>query len=283
MSTLLDALRFSWDELRARPLKPVRVAVVDSGVDARHPDLRARVVEAWRVETRGGVRAVPAARGRNQDLFGHGTGVAGIVTRIAPNAEIVDVRVLDRRNEAGGEMLVAGFERALKTGSRIVNLSLACSDRFAGDLQDLCERAYRHNQVVVAAKRNMPLFDLGYPAEFSTCISVDLGRFPTCFQLHWRKPPIEVVAQGEQVMTTAAGGGYAPMTGTSFATPTVSGLCALLLGAFPSLQMFELKALLKWFAQSDPPAGPGGRGTPRAAPARPPRGRRRRAEEPRPM
>lgn len=248
MKTITEAFQLDWAALQGRPLKPVRVAIVDSGIDARHPDLRARVVEAWRVEAGDPIRAVRTSASGNQDVFGHGTGVAGIVASVAPNAKLIDIRVLDEKNEATGEMLLAGFEQALETGANVINLSLACSNRLASPLRALCERAYRRNQVVVAASRNMPLFDLGFPAELSSCISVNLGKFATAFDLGWKMPPIEVRARGEQVMTTAAGGGYTAMTGTSFATPTVSGLCALLLGALPDLQVFELKTLLKWRA-----------------------------------
>lgn len=249
MKTIIDAFHLEWSELRNQPLQPVRVAVVDSGIDACHPDLRDRVVEAWELVLRDEICAVSAPVPQNQDLFGHGTGVAGIVASVAPNAELIDIRVLDQKNEATGEMLLAGFERALDTGARVINLSLACSNRLAPALHALCERAYRSRQVVVAASRNLPLFDLGFPAELSYCISVNLGKYDSAFELGWKPPPIEVHAQGEHVMTTAAGGGYTAVTGTSFATPNVSGLCALLLGAFPDLQAYELKTLLKWCAQ----------------------------------
>ena len=55
---------------------------------------------------------------------------------------------------------------------------------------------------------------------------------------------IEFRARGEDVRVAAMGGGYTTMTGTSFATPTVSGICALLRGAYPDLQTFEVKAIL---------------------------------------
>ena len=87
---------------------------------------------------------------------------------------------------------------------------------------------------MVAAKRNMPLQDNGFPAELSSCIGVDLARFPSPY--HAEIPAthqIEFAARGENVTTTAAGGGYQSMTGTELRDPTVTGLCALLLGAFP--------------------------------------------------
>ncbi len=222
------------------------MAVVDTGVDSRHPDLRKRVAEAWKIEP----PAEPAQcrPGRNNDVFGHGTGVAGIIAGIAPNARIFDIRMLDARCAGSGAALLAGVRMAIDRGMRLINLSLACHAKFAAELRQLCDRACRRNIVIVAAKRNMPLEDNGWPAEISTCINVDRADFASPYLLKYHRPPIEFVARGTRVVTPARGGGYCEMTGTSFATPTVTGLCALLLGAFPRLRTFELKTLLKHFA-----------------------------------
>ncbi|HUT37228.1 MAG TPA: S8 family serine peptidase [Planctomycetota bacterium] len=251
MSSIERALGVSLRGLRRRRLAPVQVAVVDSGMDATHPALRGRVKEAWKVVTRGeAARAVKVSRARNNDAYGHGTAVAGIIAAIAPNARLLDVRVLDAHCQGGGPALLAGFEQAIASGARLINLSLACVAEFAPQLHELCERAYRGNQIVIAARRNMPLADNGFPAEFSSCISVDMADFASPFVLDFLDPPpIEFAARGEHVRVPAAGGGHTYMTGTSFATPAVTGLCALLVGAYPDLRLFELKSLLKHAAR----------------------------------
>jgi subtilisin len=250
LSSLRSALELTLEKLQGMPLEPVEVAVVDSGIDATHSDLTNRVTFACWVHTSPrGPKVDERALAQDNDAYGHGTGVAGVIAQIAPNARLLDVRVLDEGNCGQGEILVAGFRWAVERGVRLINLSLASKARFAPQLHELCEQAYRQNQVVVAAKRNMPLVDNGFPAELSTCIGVDLDQFPSPFTLRYRpEPPIEYVARGVEVMTTARGGGYTPMTGTSFATPTVAGLCALLIGAYPDLRPFEVKTLLKVFA-----------------------------------
>jgi subtilisin family serine protease len=92
----------------------------------------------------------------------------------------------------------------------------------------------------------MPLTDNGFPAELSSCISVDVGRFETALKVQFQADhAIEFVGHGEDVKVAAAGGGYTTMTGTSFATPAVSGLCALLVGAYPDLRPFDVKSLLR--------------------------------------
>jgi len=251
MNLIDEALKTPFEKLRGRRLAPVTVAVVDSGVDATHPDLRDRMAGAWRIVShKGREKPVKCRPGRNNDAFGHGTGVAGIIARLAPNARILDICVLGEDCSGSGGALLAGFRLAVARGARLINLSLACKAAYAAELHQLCELAYRRNQVVIAAKRNMPLEDNGFPAELSACVSVDRANFPSPFMLKFLEPPpIEFAAHGDRVLTTARGGGYTEMTGTSFATPTVTGLCALLVGAYPELRPFEIKAVLKRFAR----------------------------------
>lgn len=248
---LLSALTSSFPELLARPLEPVAVAVLDSGIDATHPDLAGRVTAAYAVEKVGEEYQVVAGQvPANCDLYGHGTAVASIIAKIAPNARLIDIRVLDALNVGAGQALIAGFRWAVEQRIRIINLSLAARPAFAQPLHRLCEQAYRQNQLVIAARRNMPLMDDGLPAEFSSSIGVDLGKFLDQFHLKYRPDhAIEFIAHGEEVVVAAAGGGYTTMTGTSFATPAVTGICALLVGAYPDLRPFEIKSVLRWFSE----------------------------------
>ncbi len=248
---LLEALTERYEDLRRRALDPVEVAILDSGIDATHPDLAGRVVAAYRVEeVEDGYRAVEVRAGGNADVFGHGTGVASIVARTAPNARLVDVRVLDADNLGAGRALLAGMAAAIERGSRVVNMSLAASSEFAPRLAALCEKAYRNDQVVVAARRNMPLADDGFPAELSSAISVDCERRDDPDSILFRRETtIEYAAHGEDVVVAAPGGAFTTKSGTSFATPLVSGLCALLLGAYPELEPFEVRTVLKALAE----------------------------------
>ena len=102
----------------------VTVAVVDSGVDAAHPDVgtvgRAIALQ-WDQET----EEVVSAEGPHEDLFGHGTACAGIIRRAAPDAAIWSVRVLGSRLTGKGVVFAAGLRWAIKEGARVVNLSLS--------------------------------------------------------------------------------------------------------------------------------------------------------------
>jgi subtilisin len=246
------ALEARLDELARRAIHPVDVAILDSGIDATHPDLSGRVVAAYGVNAEGDEPQITEHTSpANRDAFGHGTAVASIIARLAPNARLVDVQVLEPGNQGTAAALVAGLRLVTERRYRLVNMSLAATARFAPLLAELCERAYRQNQIVVASKRNMPYTDLGFPAEFSSCVSVDRDNFPTPYHIRYLDgSPIEYAAHGDEVVCATPGGGYTAKTGTSFATPTVTGLCALLLGVFPDLRSFELKTILK--AMSDP-------------------------------
>ncbi len=240
-----------WDSIREMPLAPVTVAVLDSGVDGTHPALAGRLTGAVAVEMEDGKPVVrEKSIGDNNDLFGHGTPVAGIIAAIAPNARIYDVRVFNTSNDGARSVLLAGFAHALDQPMRLLNMSLAAVPSIKRELMELCEQAYFQQKIVVAARRNAPFENDGLPAELSSCIGVDRGEYPTPFDYIFRPgTPVEFEARGENVVAPARGGGYTTISGTSFATPTVCGLCALLLGAYPDMTLFELKTSLKQLAR----------------------------------
>jgi hypothetical protein len=245
--SLQEALDTKLSSLRERELSPVGVAILDTGIDSSHPDLRERVVRAFEVERAGRrFRVAPRHRPANNDRFGHGTGVSSVVAAIAPNARLVDIQVAGADKVGNGDALLAGLGFALECGFPLLNMSLACHRRLLEPLAELCEFAYFRNQVIVAARRNMPLTDHGLPAELSSCIGAEDARFPTPYQLRFHvRHPIEFGAHGDEIVVAAPGGKYTLQTGTSYATSTLTGLCALLLGAFPDLTPFELKSVLK--------------------------------------
>lgn len=247
--SLAEALSADLSKLAERDLRPVEVAVLDTGIDAGHPDLADRVDGAYEILDEDGVERASALPPGDNDPFGHGTGVASIVAEIAPNARIVDVQITGRDDVETGAFLLAGLRFALLRRSPVVNLSLACHGRFLAPLTELCELAHWQDQLVVAARRNMPLLEHGIPARLSSCIGVDSDDLPSPFGFRFQpRHPIECIARGEGVTVAAPGGKYAVQTGTSFATAAVSGLCALLLGAYPELSPFEVKSALKGLA-----------------------------------
>jgi subtilisin family serine protease len=256
-SDLVKALGANIAALSRRRLQPVDVAVIDSGIDATHPDIAGRVHLAYHVKAApGGPRIVQISKPSNQDSYGHGTAVASIIARIAPNARLIDVHVLEAGNIGSPDVLVAGLAAAVDNGWKVINMSLAATPMVARRLMPLCERAQFQGQVLVAARRNLPYPDDGYPAAFSSVLGVDNDDLSASLQYFFRNGPVEWRAKGDWRSVAAAGGGYTAKVGTSFATPVVTGISALLLGAFPALTPFELKSVLKAHAAPPPAAAP---------------------------
>jgi subtilisin len=241
-AALSEALQLTPGDLAARALQPVDVAIIDSGIDATHPDLVGRVAVSRRIED-GQVTELDTPG--NNDTYGHGTGVASIVARIAPNARLIDLRVLRPGNKGSGDDLLAGLRLAVRARHPVINMSLASPAKFVPQLIPLCERAYYQDQVIIAARRNMPISDEGFPAEFASVLGVDNGDLPQPIALRYHpRRVIELEAPGDAIPVAALNGGYTTLSGTSFAAPMVSGVCALLLGAFPALRPYEVRAIL---------------------------------------
>lgn len=244
---LRDLLAAGLESLAGRTLQPVEVAVLDSGIDATHPDLKGRVAACYAVEAAGqGWAAREREAGINNAVSEHGTAVASIIGRVAPNARIADIRVLDEHIGGEFEQMVEGLRTAVARGSPVINLSLAVLKApNLAKLQQLCEEAYYADQIVVAAARN-DRAGRSLPADLASCIGVDGMAAPSPFVIEYlARSQIEFKAQGVDVTVAVPGGGYRVRYGTSLATPVISALCALLKGAHPELTPFEIKTLLK--------------------------------------
>ena len=247
-SPLREALATSPTELAKRTdLAPVHVIVLDSGVDGTHPDLQGRITAAYTsAETEEGEPTVlEMDPEENSDTYGHGTSVCSIIARIAPNTTITSVRVLGGDNMGKGELLLEGVKHAVGLEGKVVNMSLAVASKFVPLLTPLCEQAYYDNKIIVAARRNAPLHNEGFPAALVPCVGVDNREYDTDYAFEWRGEVIEYAARGIDIPSAAMGGGYTTVTGTSFATPTMSGLVSLMCGAWPDITPFEVKAILK--------------------------------------
>lgn len=244
------ALTIDWLKANATG-KGVQVAIIDSGIDSLHPALEHRVVRTCVVHknAEGEIICEEIPVEKSVDNFGHGTAVAGCVTDVAPAVEIINIRVLNEYNACTGDILIAGLKWALQQGIRLVNMSLATSkQQWIESLYQLAEQAYLQNTIIVASRRNVG--DLGCPAMFSSVISVDRETYTDRYQLGYRaNNMIEYDARGTEIEVLAPGGGYAIQTGTSFATPHITGMVALLLEKFPKITGPEAKSILKALAQ----------------------------------
>jgi len=126
MNIVNPALNLDWLQENCTGRGTV-VAVVDSGVDATHPDLQGKVSRACVVQkaANGDITFSEQPGNKSSDSYGHGTAVAGVILSLAPCAQIVSVKVLNEYNRCTGQELIAGLKWALDQNIKLINMSLA--------------------------------------------------------------------------------------------------------------------------------------------------------------
>ncbi|MDP9407310.1 MAG: S8 family serine peptidase, partial [Actinomycetota bacterium] len=213
------------------------IAVLDTGVDARHPDLAGRVLPGTDVVNRDGDPA---------DDNGHGTGVAGVAAANAGNgvgvagvdwkARVLPVKVLGSTGQGRDSDIAEGMRWAVDRGATVINLSLGGGGR-SGVLTDAVEYALGRGVVVVAAAGNTGMQEESFPAAIPGVIAVaatDNSGAPATFST--TGPWVDVAAPGTGVATLGLSwsrSSYVAMTGTSFAAPLVSGVVGLVQARHP--------------------------------------------------
>ena len=220
----------------------VRVCVLDSGIELGHP-LVGEVL--WSVAPRkreDGTYEV--AEDSEGDLCGHGTACAGIIRALAPECELVSVRVLGAGYTGSAGAMLAGLEWAISRGFDVVNMSLSTTKKqYVDRLHELADIAYFNRTMLVASAHNMPVES--FPWRFASVISVGSheDKDPFVFYANPR-PPVEFFARGLMIDIAWLGGATINATGNSFATPHIAGICALILAKHPDLTPFQLKSVL---------------------------------------
>jgi len=219
--------------------KGVRVAVVDSGVAAAHPDLQGQVItERNFVDKRGAVGEA------------HGTAVAGIIAAranngvgiagVAPDARLLALRACWQQDAAHAACnsftLAKALQFAIDARAQVLNLSLTGpADRLLGRLLDV---ALGDGMTVVGAV-DAHAGDGGFPASHPGVLAVASGDGATS------PGPAQLLAPGGGVPAPLPGGGWGLVSGNSFAAAEVSGLVALLRQLEPSLDAADLHAALQ--------------------------------------
>jgi subtilisin family serine protease len=245
----------------------ITVGIVDTGVDAAHPDLAGKV--AFTADCVG--RAACADGAASSDPSGHGTLVAGVVTAgtgngrgvaaVAPDSRIVVARVLGPNGEGRAEDVNLGIRWAVDHGARVINLSLGDPNFVLNSVQGTPLRAaidyaWGKGAVPVLASGNYGSGGLG-SQNYGNLNAIVVGATDRSGGVAGYSSPVGtakwgVVAPGgsgasgpdNNVISTATGGGYASSAGTSMAAPHVSAAIALLLaqGLTPSAAVNRLLA-----------------------------------------
>jgi len=219
--------------------KGIRVAVVDTGIDNNHPDLKINYV--------GGASFVPGAP-TPMDDHGHGTHCAGTIAAaingagvvgVAPQASLYAAKVLDKTGSGQFSWIIAGIDWCIQHKMHIVSMSLG-GPAAPNALKTICDTAWSKGLLIVAAAGNSQSSNpvppapsnVGFPAKYKNVIAVsaiDSANMISAFSS--RGPEVDICAPGVDVLSTLPGGGYGKMSGTSMACPHVSGAAALTWGA----------------------------------------------------
>lgn len=206
----------------------VKVAVVDTGVDFDHPDLKVA----------GGYNTIDPAVSYKDDN-GHGSHVAGSIAAqdndqgvvgVAPDVTLYGVKVLSAEGGGTFEDVIEGIQWAVENKIPIANFSLGASQGTQA-LQDAVKAAAAAGTAIIAAAGNSGRA-VGYPAAYPETIAVaasDASDKVAYFSS--RGPEVDIIAPGVNVNSTYMGGGYDSLSGTSMATPHVAGLAALAVAA----------------------------------------------------
>jgi subtilisin len=219
--------------------KGIRVAVVDTGIDFTHPDLRPNYV--------GGTSFVPGAATPMDDQ-GHGTHCAGTIAAaiegsnvvgVAPQASLYAVKVLDRNGSGQFSWIIAGLDWCIQNAMHVVSMSLGGPSAPTA-LQTMCNTAWSKGLLLVAAAGNAQqqtpvppgTSNVGYPGKYRNVIAVSaIDAANVIAPFSSRGPEVDVCAPGVTVLSDKLGGGTTVMSGTSMACPHVAGVAALAWGA----------------------------------------------------
>ena len=250
-ATALDSIRMppTWPDRVDRDWawggstgKGAVVAVVDSGIERGHT-LVGEVDEA--VVVTGAKGEEPSIdEDEEGDVCGHGTACAGIIRLLAPECSLISVRVLGSGWTGSGRLLVAGLRWAIDRGVDVINMSLSTTKvDLAAALHELTDTAYFNRTIVVASAHNMPVES--FPWRFSSVFSVGSHELADGNAFFYNpSPPVEFFARGVEVEVAWLGGSSVRSTGNSFATPHMSGHCALIRAKHPELTPFQVKNVL---------------------------------------
>ncbi|MFC7648211.1 type VII secretion-associated serine protease mycosin [Streptosporangium lutulentum] len=237
----------------------VTVAVVDSGVDNTHPQLRAVS------------RPVDLTGTGKIDCLGHGTAVAGIIAAaekpgalfagVAPGVKLISIKQTNEERSDGAGRLAHGILQAVQLGADVINVSTKASDQ--PDLKAAVSYALAQDVVVVAAAGNVERPDSpslpAYPATYPGVISVgsakpDGGRAESSNT----SSPVSVLAPGVDLTSTSPGGAFIEgLEGTSFAAAYVTGVAALVRARYPKLDRTAIQRRIQMTADGGSGTGTG--------------------------
>ncbi|MFI0720152.1 type VII secretion-associated serine protease mycosin [Streptomyces sp. NPDC021224] len=253
----------------------VTVAVLDTGVDATHPDLTGQVLTGKDLIGFGAARGDKAWANHGTGMaaiiagHGHGPGNGAGVLGIAPEAKILPVRVIleekdpqrDKARSSRGSALPEGIRWAVDHGADVINLSLGDDSATASPVAaeaDAIQYALAKGVVVVSSagnsgdKADRSSYPAAYPGVIAVTAVNDLGRHPQFSTHRWYSA---VAAPGDDIVMADPDRKYYDGLGTSAACAYVSGSVALLRSAYPKLSPLQIRQVLQDTTRHKPDTG----------------------------
>jgi subtilisin family serine protease len=168
--------------------------------------------------------------------FGHGTMVAGIVHLVAPRAQILPLKAFGSDGVGYTSDIIRAVYSAVTNNARVINMSFSMASN-SPELSAAISHAVSRQVICISSAGNDGRRTSAYPASLDTVIGVastDLADRKSSFS-NYGDSLVWIAAPGEQIVSTYPFGTYAAASGTSFSTPFVSGVGALLVDSRPSI------------------------------------------------
>ena len=230
----------AWDTTTGE--SSIVVAVVDSGVDTNHSEFKGKIIKPYDIST--GKKSIIGTS--------HGTHVAGIigaamdkkgVVGTASNISLMPINIF-KGSEASVFNFIQGIQYAVDNGADIINLSLYTS-YYSATMDTAIQYAHSKGVLVVSAVGNDGKTLTAYPAALENVIAVSATNQDDSFAKYSNRGEyVDISAPGTDIISTDTGGMYSTMTGTSMATPFISGVSALILSKNPYLSADEVESIL---------------------------------------
>jgi thermitase len=229
------------------------VAILDGGVDGSHPDLAPNMVAGWNTYDN---------TSDTSDPGGHGTKVAGSavaasnngigVAGVAWGCKIMPVRIADATGATTYSVMAAGLNWAANHGARVANISYTASD--SSTVASAAKYFQSKGGVVAMSSGNLSTFDAAADNPYILTVGAT-DNYDVLASFSSTGNNVDLTAPGVLIRTTARGGGYQSVAGTSFSSPVVAGVAALVLSANPNLTASQVQDILKQSADDLGAAG----------------------------
>jgi subtilisin family serine protease len=214
--------------------EPIKIGVLDSGINENHEDLQGKVLKEYNVINPG----EPV-----DDDYGHGTAIAGIITAndndvgivgVVQDVVLYDIKVLNDEGKGNVEDLITAIKWCMEEQVDIINISFGFQSK-NNELEEIIQEAVSQGIIFVAASGNNYGLKTDYPAKYENVISVTaVNEEKKESNLYSSEEKVDYAMPGVSILTTSKDGGYEIHSGTSMATAYMTGIVSSYLKDYKS-------------------------------------------------